>query len=214
MKIEAVLFDLDGTLVDSIPIYKKAFEETLRTFGFSFTTEEFNNVYWYNRKLSVLLPTLGAGHLEPAIRKHRDDLYIRRLGEQVEWFEDAKALLSCMDRTIPKAIVTDSWRSFVHAIERRADLSAISSTIIAADDCRPYEKPHPHGLLMAAERLGVAPENCIYVGDQDFDMHAARVAGMTGILIPRTHTPPHACADAPHVIQSLEELPNLLARME
>jgi beta-phosphoglucomutase-like phosphatase (HAD superfamily) len=67
---------------------------------------------------------------------------------------------------------------------------------------------------MAAERLGVAPENCIYVGDQDFDMHAARVAGMTGILIPRTHTPPHACADAPHVIQSLEELPNLLARME
>jgi len=214
MKIEAVLFDLDGTLVNSIPIYKQAFEETLRTFGFSFTTEEFNDVYWNNRKLSVLLPTLGAGHLEPAIRAHRDDLYIRRLGEQVEWFEDAKLLLPCLDRTIPKAIVTGSWRSFVNAIERRADLSAVSSVIITADDCRPYEKPHPHGLLVAAERLGVAPARCVYVGDQDLDIQATRAANMADCLIVREHTPPQARKNATHVIHSLQELPALLSQMK
>lgn len=214
MKVQALLFDLDGTLVDSIPIYKKAFAETLRAFGFSFTTEEFNDIYWSNRKLSMLLPALGLGHLETAIRKHRDDLYVRRLGEQVTWFEDAKSFADSFNGKIPRAIVTGSWQSFVDGIQRRVDLSLIASTIVTADDCRPYDKPHPHGLLLGAERLGIAPEHCMYVGDQDLDIQAARAANMANCLIVREHTPPTAHENATHVIHSLQELPAVLARMK
>ncbi|MDD5103599.1 MAG: HAD family phosphatase [Candidatus Peribacteraceae bacterium] len=213
MKIEAILFDLDGTLVDSVPLYMQAYFQTLNVFGLVLSEPEFNEIFWENHKLTNVLTRFNLGHRDAEIRKYRNDLYIRTLAEQVTWFEDAKSFADSCNDKVPRAIVTGSWQSFVDGIQRRVDLSAIASTIITADDCQPYDKPHPHSLLLGAERLGVAPEHCIYVGDQEFDIQAAENAGMAHCLIAREHTPPQAHENAMHVIHSLQELPALLAQM-
>lgn len=213
MKIEAILFDLDGTLVDSIPLYKQAYLKTLNAFGLALTEQEFNEIYWENRKIPDVLARFGMRHREADVRQYRNDLYTKTLGEQVTWFEDVKALADSLNSKIPRAIVTDSWRSFVDAIERRVDLSSVAPTIITVDECQPYNKPHPYSLLFAAERLGIAPEHCIYIGDQDFDIQAAGNASMANCLIAREHTPPKAHENAMHVIHSMQELPALLAHI-
>ncbi|MDD5041103.1 MAG: HAD family phosphatase [Candidatus Peribacteraceae bacterium] len=213
MKIEAFLFDLDGTLVNSIPLYRHAYLQTLRAFGLALTQQDFEKIYRENRKLTNVLARFGLSHRDAEIREYRNELYTRALSAQVTWFEDAKSFADSFDDPAPCAIVTGSWRSYVDAIEKRVDLSLLSSMVITADEYMPDGKPHPRSLLLAAERLDVAPERCIYVGDQDFDIHAARAAGMTDILIRREHTPPQACESASHIIQSLEELPALLAQM-
>lgn len=214
MKVKAILFDLDGTLVNSIPLYRQAYFQTLSDFGLVLSEPEFNEIYWENHKLTDVLARFHLSHRDAEIRKHRNDLYIRALGEKVMWFEDAKALADSLNSKIPRAIVTDSWRSFVDAIERRVDLSSVAPTIITVDECQPFNKPHPHSLLLAAERLGIAPGHCIYIGDQDFDMQAAINAGMAHCLIVREHTPPQAHKNAMHVIHSLQELPALLSGMK
>ncbi len=214
MEVKAILFDLDGTLVDTIPLYKQAYFQTLSAFGLVLSAPEFNEIYWENHKLADVLRRFGLSHRDEEIRKHRNDLYIRTLSEQVTWFEDAKALANSLDNKTPRAIVTGSWQSFVDGIQRRVDLSAVASTIITADDYQPYDKPHPHSLLLAAARLGIAPEHCIYVGDQDVDIQAARAANMINCLIMREHTPPQALTSAMHVIRSLLELPTLLSQMK
>lgn len=205
MKYGAVIFDLDGTLVDTIPIYKRAFFETLAAFGIRLTEPEFNRIYWENHRLSDVLARYGKADREPVIRQQRNDLYVRRLGGQAEWFADAMALQRTFDPSVPRAIVTDSWRSFVDAIDSRTGLSNFADTIITADD-RPSDKPHPCGLLLAAERLGIAPEQCVYIGDQNFDMQAADNAGMANCLIIREHTPQAAKENASTMIVSLEQL--------
>lgn len=214
MKIEAILFDLDGTLVDSIPLYKQAYLKTLNAFGLVLTEQEFNKIYWENWKIPDVIAHFDMSHREVDIRQYRNDLYIKTLGERVTWFEDAKTLLHTLNREMPRAIVTDSWQSFVDAIEQRVDLSSVAPTIITVDECQPYNKPHPYSLLLAAERLGIAPDRCMYVGDQDFDIYAARNAGMADCLIERAHTPPEAGRNATHVIRSLQELPALLAQIK
>jgi len=213
MKVRALLFDLDGTLVNSIPLYKQAYFQTLSAFGLTLSEREFNEIFWENHKLTNVLARFNLSHRDAEIRKYRNDLYIRTLGEQVTWFEDAKALADSLDTTTPRAIVTGSWQSFVDGIQQRVDLSSIASTIIAADDYQPYDKPHPHSLLLGAERLGIAPEHCMYVGDQDLDIQAARAAGMADCLIVREHTPPQALKNATHMIHSLQELPALLTQI-
>lgn len=214
MEVKAILFDLDGTLVNSIPLYRQAYFQTLSAFGLVLSEPEFNEIYWENHKLTDVLRRFGLSHRDAEIRKHRNDLYIRTLGEQVTWFEDAKALANSLNDKIPRAIATGSWQSFVDGIQRRVDLSSIASTIITADDYQPHDKPYPHSLLLAAKRLGVAPEHCIYVGDQDLDIQAARAANMASCLVVREHTPLQALKNAMHVIRSLLELPALLSQMK
>ncbi|MDD5739250.1 MAG: HAD family phosphatase [Candidatus Peribacteraceae bacterium] len=214
MKVEAILFDLDGTLVNSIPLYKQAYFQTLSDFGLVLSEPEFNKIYWENHKLADVLARFHLSHRDAEIRKHRNDLYMKTLGERVTWFEDAKSLAGSFDNKIPRAIVTGSWKIWVDAIERRLGLSSFFSEIVTADDCQPYDKPHPHSLLLAADRLGIPPEHCIYIGDQNFDIQAAIDAGMANCLIVREHTPPQAHKNAMHVIHSLQELPALLEQMK
>lgn len=107
---------------------------------------------------------------------------------------------------MPRAIVTGSHRSYVEAIEQCLPLSKYFPTIITADEMDPYFKPHPHGLFLAAQAFGVEPEQCVYIGDQVFDMEAARNAKMPNILIAREFTPAYARDSADRVITSLGEL--------
>ena len=89
-------------------------------------------------------------------------------------------------------------------------LSDSVGAMITADEMLPFRKPHPHGLLIAADRIGVDPATSIYIGDQIFDLHAAKAAGMTSCLIRGAHTPEGAEKEADLVAASLQDLLTML----
>jgi len=207
MTFDAVIFDLDGTLIDSIPLYEEAFLYMISSADSSMSSEEFREIYIHNAHLSDALAQVDLEKREAELRKVRDEYYVKILEKKVEWFPDAKKLLGALPEDQAAAMMTGSWKSYVDAIEKRLPLSKYFQTIVTSDDFAPQYKPDPKGLFMVAEKLDVDPKECLYVGDQSFDIDAAKNAGMTSCFVKRPiYSPKELVNQADQVVESLEEL--------
>jgi N-acetyl-D-muramate 6-phosphate phosphatase len=177
--IAAVLFDLDGTLVDSAPDLAASANALREHAGLP------------PLPLAELRPHVGSGArgmLGAALdlRPHHDGYeaqrqafladYATRLLDATTLFDQVPVLLASLGR--PWGIVTNKTLALAQPIQQRLLPSART---LVGGDCTGQRKPHPASLLEAARRLGVAPEACVYVGDDPRDMQAARAAGMAAL---------------------------------
>ena len=208
MRFAAVLFDLDGTLVDTPAAWVEAYLATLVAEGVTGYDEQrfLREIYSGNRGLRSVLDEHGLGRDFERIRDERDARYCSLLGGRELWLPGARELLESLHRrSVPTAIVTAAWRRYVEAMDAHPELERLTGAILTGEDYEHAPKPAPDGLLLAAERLGVDPTDCAYVGDQPFDVQAARAAGMWSVLVRGSHTP----AEAPEprrLVGSLHEL--------
>ena len=198
----ALLLDLDGTLVDSIPCWIDAYLETLHGFGLSMTRPEFiERIYQQTDPLPRVLEAHALGVSEAEFRRVRDARYLALMEERLDWLPGAEAFLASLDR--PIGIVTNSWRAYVEAIDRRLQLHRRVDTVVALEDAGDRPKPHGFPLELAARRLGADAARSAYVGDQAHDMTAARGAGMAAWLVQGPETPETAHALADRVLPDL-----------
>ncbi len=208
---KAILFDLDGTLVDTITLYGQAVLASLKdVLGIDATWDQYRE--WYGRPLHLKGILALYGHTEdrvPDIRRHRDELYMELLRTKTAWYPGAEDLLATLRaKGVPVGLVTGSWMSYVDAIDSLLGVKKHFDAFVTVDDMGDFTKPHPHGLLLGADRLGVDPAACTYVGDQQFDIDAAERAGMPGVLIRSEWTPPHA--SSVQEVRSVYELSRVL----
>jgi phosphoglycolate phosphatase len=182
--VQAVLFDLDGTLIDSAPDLAGAANALREERGLG------------PLPLAVLRPWVGAGargmlaaglgltpeHPEfTALRDRFLALYEQRLLHHTQAFEGVAELLDgLIRRGLPWGIVTNKAERFTHPIHRGMALLQTAGAVVGGDTT-PHAKPHPAPLLEACRRLGVAPEACAYVGDDLRDIQAAHAAGMRSV---------------------------------
>jgi phosphoglycolate phosphatase len=179
--IDAVLFDLDGTLIDSAPDLGAAADKMRIDRGLE------------SLPLSLYRPMAGAGArgmiavafgLTPEDAQF-DDLkeeffanYEVRLVEQTYVFEGvAELIASICQGGLKWGVVTNKSARFTIPLTRAMPLFNTARTIISGDTM-PHAKPHPAPLLEAARQLELLPERCIYVGDDERDIVAGRAAGM------------------------------------
>lgn len=187
-RYEAIVFDLDGTLIDSPKLWESAYKSVLHPLGIEFTAEQFRNLYPTGTPFTEWAKVLGIeAELVPEIRAKRDKKYEELLASEIALFADAEIALAALAH-MPKAIVTGSHQSYIDAFRERVPLDTITDILITEDDVE-QSKPHPEGLLKAAMLLNVQPENCLYIGDQPFDLLAATSAEMPFALIQREYTP-------------------------
>jgi HAD superfamily hydrolase (TIGR01509 family) len=209
----ALLLDLDGTLVDSIPCWIDAYRETLAAYGAPMTRPAFiESIYQRTEPLERVIATLGLDVAYAEFRAARDRRYLAYLGTRVAWLPGAEALLAGAAR--PLGVVTTSWRMYVEAIDSHLDLHGRIDTLVDLEDAGDRPKPDGYPLQLAAERLGVDPIRCVYVGDQAHDMRAARHAGMEGWLVARPETPAAAYELADRVLSDLGDLARAWAEHE
>lgn len=188
MSLQALIFDLDGTLIDSTNAYAAAAHQAFKEFALPYTPDEFHQLA-IGVPLKIWLQEKGVDETTiPLITARRDGLVLDALRTETEWREGAQEALQHLSEQFPLAIVTGAWTSSVDAINERLNLRRFTSVIIDGDAVKPRFKPDPHGLHLAAKELQVTPEDAAYIGDQLFDMLAARNAGMQSILIPGPHT--------------------------
>jgi HAD superfamily hydrolase (TIGR01509 family) len=208
MPISAVIFDLDGTLVNTVHLWARAYVDSLSDIGVDMSEEEFiENLYSKASHLHATLAGIGKLEAVDAFRTNRDSRYISALQETAIWLPGVENVLKALQDKTRLSIATGSHRSYVEALDTKLGLSKYVEMIITCDDIPAYRsKPEPDLLLLTAERMGLAPQECIYIGDQMFDVAAAKAANMPCWIIPNSSTPNEATMKADRVLQSFEEL--------
>ncbi len=209
--MDAILFDLDGTLIPSIDLYGEAVVHAMNEHDIDFTHENFKDFYQRTYSMSAWLEELGVdqSRLKP-IKALRDEVYQDILRNRIGWIDGAEDVLKKLKTIAPIGVYTGSNWGYIDAIRERIDLDNVIDMIVTHSDTGDRPKPDPTGLYMLADKLGANPESCVYIGDQRFDIAAAKNAGMKSILIHTNYTPLDAHEDADHVINDLDEIEHIL----
>ncbi len=184
MKIEAVLFDLDGTLVDSAPDLGAAVDQMRVRRGLPSLPHAV-----YRRVASAGARGLlaAAFDMQPedadyaAYREEFLANYEQRLLQQTAPFAGIASLLQTLQQQgLPWGIVTNKPAKYAEPIARGLD-DLRSAAVVISGDTLPHAKPHPAPLLEAARRIRIAPQRCLYVGDDLRDIQAAHAADMVSV---------------------------------
>lgn len=176
---KAVLFDVDGTLVDTTHLILVTLGKTYRKFlGVEIPPEEIRAVI--GRPLEVQVHLFDDRTKETPdyedMRRYQIDLYEANKNLEHPIPEAIQAVRACAARGIGTALVTSKEiREFEGTFPRLGLEGVVGACITATDSARP--KPHPDPVLLAAERLGVSPAQSIFVGDTDYDMQSGQSAG-------------------------------------
>jgi len=211
MKYSTILFDLDGTLVNTIALYERAVIDTMFHSGAVLTPGRFREMYHAGDSIAGLIREFGLDTTrEQELRAKRDTIYMDLLRSQVHWYPGAENLLKNLSSDRSLGLVTGSRKTYVDAIEERLPLQRHFESIITMEDMDGFHKPHPHSLLLAADRLGIDPTTTIYVGDQLFDIHAAKAAGMPSVVVLTEYTPKEAANEADYVLDQITDLEKLI----
>ncbi|KAF1019631.1 MAG: N-acetylmuramic acid 6-phosphate phosphatase [Paracidovorax wautersii] len=177
----AVLFDLDGTLIDSAPDLGGAANDMRAARGLhELPLEDYRPLAGSGARgmLSVAFG-LAPGHADfDALREEFFSRYEIRMTQNTHVFDGIADLLGALQaRGLRWGIVTNKMERFTLPLVRSIPLFASAAAVVCGDTT-PHAKPHPEPLFEAARRLGLPPEHCIYVGDDHRDIVAGRAAGM------------------------------------
>lgn len=191
--IRAVLFDMDGVLVDSEPAHLEVTRESLRHFGLPLPDDEDWEAIFFGRPDrdglgEWFLRHQVAGDIE-AVMADKLARFEARFAELVTPFEDGQWLARELDRRgLPLALVTGARRDEANLVLSRFDLAQVFAVSISSDESV-AGKPDPIPYLMGAEALGVAASQCVVIEDAIPGLRAAEAAGTTPIVIDRLGRP-------------------------
>jgi HAD superfamily hydrolase (TIGR01509 family) len=209
--IGAVFWDNDGVLVDSEKLYLQASRELLREAGIELTHEQFLELSLrQGRSVFVLATEAGvAPERVEALREQRNRRYAELLRGGVEVMPGVRDALQRLRGQVDMAIVTSSQPDHFELIHARTELLEHFEFVLTGADFTRF-KPHPEPYLMAAERLGLAPEQCLVIEDTRRGLTSALAAGMRCAVIPHALTRDEDFSGAWQVLQSADQVPPLL----
>lgn len=216
MKHLAIIFDINGTLIDTEEAHFLGYRDILSHLGVTITIEDFTET-WSRRggKLGDFLRRIGRSDLLPqaeTLKMQKDDIFQRTLADRVTLMPGARDCLTRLKQEdIPLGIDTSGCAENTQALLQLFQLNAYFSHIANADtpiDESRYgsRKTKQARLASLCDRFGLPPGRCVMVGDAEKDWLGARAAGLRSIAIPNIHTQSHDFSGADRVLRSLEEL--------
>lgn len=184
-RLEAVLFDLDGTLIDTAPDLVGTLESLCRDAGRPPPPYPAARAAVTNGARGLI--ELGFPGIDEAALETRYRLFLERYEERVaresRLFDGVGPVLDAIEAApMPWGIVTNKPIGLTRKLLDALELAARSACTLGADSL-PERKPSPLPMFTAAQRMGVAPAHCAYVGDNRRDVEAGRAAGMVTVAV-------------------------------
>lgn len=183
--LEAVLFDLDGTLADTAPDMARTVNLMRERRGLAPVPLEQVRPHVSSGARGMICSAFGMtpDHPDyPAMRAEFLELYVDNLCIDTRLFPGMEGLLHALEAAGLKwGVVTNKFARLAHPVMEGLGLAARAGVLVGGDTC-PRPKPFPDSLLHAASLLGVAPSRTLYIGDDERDVQAARAAGMPVIV--------------------------------
>ena len=207
--IAAVVFDLDGVIVDSEQVWDDVREDYVRETGGTYTDESARDMMGmsspeWSRYMAEALRVPGTPEeINTAIVERM----LARYGEAPPLLPGAVEAVRRIGAWVPLAIASSSNRELIDVVLRVSGLAADFDVIVSSEEV-PRGKPSPDVYLEAARRLGVDPARCGAVEDSNNGIRSAEAAGMWVVAVPNPHYPPddEALGLADVVVRSIDEL--------
>jgi phosphoglycolate phosphatase len=221
LDVRAVLFDLDGTLIDSAPDLGAAADKMRVDRGFSSLPLEHYRPMAGAGARGMLGVALGITPDHPDFPALREEFFVNyetRMTQSTLVFEGVPELISQLQSLgLAWGVVTNKSMRFTGPLTKSMSLFATAGAVVGGDST-PHAKPHPAPLLEAARKLNLPPGRCIYVGDDERDVQAGRAAAMATVAATYGYLGSNADpllwgADA-HIHSPLELLPLLKSGRE
>lgn len=180
---KAYLFDCDGTIADSMPLHYVAWKKALGEHGAEFPEETFYK--WGGMPVAEIIRALAAQqglNLPVSELEHRKEQLYYELLPSLEAVPEVLEHIDLGHGRIPMAVVSGSSReSVTRSLELLGLLDRFDTLVCAGDYTR--SKPDPEPFLVAAERLGVAPGDCLVFEDTEMGIQSASAAGMAWVKV-------------------------------
>ena len=212
-RVEAVIFDMDGLLLDTEIVYRAAMIEAGSSFGIGFTAEIYSAMVGKTSPESAVMLRGLYGETFPV------EAYFQRVWNDVEDLLEAETRLKAGvieildyldDQGLPRAIATSNGMASVERYLGRFDLAPRFHAVVANGDVTRH-KPHPDPYLEAARRISVDPTRCLALEDSHPGVRAAHAAGMMTVMVPDILDPNEEMHDkCIHIADSLHVVLDLL----
>jgi HAD superfamily hydrolase (TIGR01549 family) len=179
-RLQAVLFDWDGTLVNTAEASYRCYEKLFGSYGIAFDRDAFRRTYSPNWHLTYSALGLAEDRWAEADARWLEHY----CEEEVVLIDGARdALLRVRRAGLRAGIVTSGDRVRVGRELDDLGLASLFEVVVCAEDIV-YRKPHPEALVLALDKLGVGAAEAVYVGDSPEDVQMARAAGVLAVGIP------------------------------
>lgn len=191
MNYKAVLFDMDGVIVDSEPLHVAAFQATLENYGHTLTDEQYKQHFagktdeaGFKQYFDFINETVEL----PIIMGEKATAYLELAADQLVPYPGVIELIrELAARNIQLALVTGSLRAEAEITLKTFGIAEYFTAIVAAEDIS-HSKPNPEGYVKGAAALNVNPAECIVIEDAPSGVKAARAAGMKCLAVTNTHS--------------------------
>lgn len=189
MAYAAIIFDCDGTLVDSMPAHYEAWVWALRKHGLDLSEDEFYALGgWPTFHVAELVVKRAGSAIDPNVIAHEKEAEFERQLHLVQPIEPVTTVAKEHHGKIPLAVATGGMRHICEGLLSSVGLKPIFDAIVTCEDVVKH-KPAPDIYLEAARRVNVKPEQCLAYEDTDPGIEAARSAGMQVVDVRSLYQP-------------------------
>ncbi|HWR45583.1 pyrophosphatase PpaX [Sporomusa sp.] len=206
MKFKGILFDLDGTLIDTSNLIIRSFQHTFEQhYGRPLTPQE---VYaFFGKPLRAAMEHYGPDKVEDLIKTYREFNLVHHDNLTTGFVGVAETIQKLYNAGILMAIVTSKTKSTAIRGLRLFDMDKYFPIVIGHEECLKH-KPDPEPVLLALEQIKLAPAECLMVGDSPFDLASARAAGVKTAAVRWTQIDwENLLAEQPdYVLNTIEDL--------
>jgi beta-phosphoglucomutase len=183
-RMKAIIFDLDGTLIDSLPVHRAIMKELCAKYQLPLTDEDFDHLNGMSEKEGLIwLIKEKKVRLSPLTILKEKYLLKKRIMENITLFPDTITTLEYLRSTnTPLALATSSKKGYMKQLLQKFGLEQYFSVLMCANDVK-HSKPNPEIFMKAAHKLGTHPSECIVVEDAVNGVIAANRAGMKCVCV-------------------------------
>ena len=204
--ITTVIFDLDGLLADTEQLHCRAYQMALQEHDVQLAAADYGE-HWVRRGKGIddWLARQGL-NLDPVrLRARKAEHYQVLLGSSLRPMAGATALLARLQGAMRIGLASSSYRDAVDGVLHGLGMASYFETIVSGSEVARV-KPAPDIFLKAANRLGVAPAECVVLEDAEKGVLAAQAAGMPCVAVPNGYTRDHDFSQATQICASLNQV--------
>lgn len=213
--IKAVIFDMDGVLVDSEYLHAFVESETAKYFGMDISPEEVMKKYsgvLLRTEFEDMATTFHKNIPFEKIREVRDKILLEQLDKGIKSIPHAKEILEALSKNYQLGLVSSGERFYSEGVLEKLGLLNFLGVMVFGDDVKSH-KPHPGPYLQAAKNLGLDPSACLVIEDSESGVKAAKSAGMKVVARVAEHNKNKDLSQADFVVEDLREIPEILEKL-